>query len=957
MKISMRLGLLAVLISSMFPVLASATADSGAGGKLLPAQEKRDFLPFKATEKLLPNGLKVIIIPTGMPNLISLQIPVQTGARNEFEAGKSGFSHFFEHMMFRGTKEFPPDKYGEILARAGVRPSAYTSDDLTNFHMTFFKDDLETMLKIEADRFQNLSFSENDFRTEAKAVLGEYNKNSNHAIRRLVADVREAAFQKHPYRHVPIGFLKDIEDMPNLYAYSKVFFERWYRPEYTSIVIAGDVDPEKAIALVEKYWGKWQQGKERVKIPVEPAPTAPVYKPVIWSGATLPYVSVSFHAPAFSVENKDHAALQVLFSLVFGEDSELRNRLLQQEQKVDELFDRTTSNADPGLVTVIARVKKPGDVIYVRNAILEKMADIVQNPVSEKELADAKTKHKYELIRSLDNTEQIASTLALYIHYQRSYATFDQFQKIIDELTPADLLAAAKKYLRDEGMVVTTMSDAALPAGVEKLPGLNSFNKTSSASKFNILVQASSLPQVSFKLIFNAGSVHDPVGKEGLAALTAAMLASADSTERKVDEIRQMLSPLAASFSVQTDKEMTSFTGTVHKDNWETLMRTAMPQLLTPGFREEDFLRLKDAQKNALLRDLKNNNDEELAKEVLQSMAFSGSAFAHPVLGTIKGLDAITLDDVRQFWRQAYTKGAVHAGIAGDVNTSMLASLQQALNQLPQGQGFTRLAAPVIPRHAGLAVQIIQKDNRSTAISLGLPIEVTRSHPDFAALWLVKTWLGEHRSSLAYLTKRIREVRGLNYGTYAYIEAFPRGMFEFLPIANRARQAQLFEIWIRPTLPENAEMALRISLSELDKLIQQGLSKDQFEMIRDYLMKNVFMMMASQDQQLAYALDAQWLGTPEFTQMMRTQLSKLTVEDVNAAIKRHLNAENMSIVMVAKDAENLKEHLLADRPLPIKYDVAQPKELLEEDRVIGQRKLNIKASSINILPVQQVFAE
>lgn len=956
MKISIYLGLLAVLTSSILPVPAIMAAESAPGRLVVSDSKAKELLPFRVTEKLLPNGLKVIIVPTGMPNLISLQIPVQTGARNEFEEGKSGFSHFFEHMMFRGTKEFPPEKYGDMLARAGVRPSAYTSDDLTNFHMTFFKDDLETMLKVEADRFQNLWFSENDFKTEAKAVLGEYNKNSNHPIRRLIADVREAAFKKHPYRHVPIGFLKDIENMPNLYAYSKVFFERWYRPEYTSIVIAGDVDPAEAIVMVEKYWGKWQQGKQKVRIPVEPAPTAPVYKPVIWSGATLPYVTVSFHAPAFSVENKDLAALQILFSLVFGEDSELRNRL-QREQKVDDLFDRTTSNADPGLVTVMARVKKPEDVIYVRNAILEKMADIVQKPVSEKELADAKTKHKYELIRSLDNTEKIASTLVLYIHFQRSYSAFNQSQKIIDELTTDDLQIAAKKYLRDESMVVTTMSDTALPAGLEQLPSLASFKKASSDSKFNILMQPSSLPQISFKLIFNAGSVHDPVGKEGLAALTAAMVANAGSKERKLDEIRQVLSPLAASFSAQTDKEMISFTGTVHKDNWEALMHMAMPQLLAPGFREDDFLRLKDAQKNALLVDLKSNNDEELAKEALQNLVFTGSAFAHPVLGTVKGLDAITLDDVRQFWKQAYTQGAVQAGIAGDINDSMLASLQNALNQLPQGQGFARLNAPIIPRHRGLAVQIIQKDNKSTGISLGFPIEVTRSHPDFAALWLVKTWLGEHRSSMAHLTKRIREVRGLNYGTYAYIEAFPRGMFEFLPVANRARQAQLFEIWIRPTLPGNAEMALRISLSELDKLIQQGLSKEQFEMIRDYLMKNVFMMMASQDQQLAYGMDAQWHGTDGFAQMMRTQLSKLTLEDVNTAIKRHLTAENLSVVIVARDAAGLKEKLLADSFSPIKYDVVQSEELLEEDRTIGQRKLNIKADAIDIVPLVKLFHE
>src|SRR5947209_7091185 len=115
-----------------------------------------DVMPFPATERTLPNGLKVIVVPTGFPNIISLQIPVQTGSRNEAEPGKTGFAHFFEHMMFRGTREYPADKYQAVLTQAGARGNAYTTDDYTNYHITFAKEDLETILKIEADRFQHL---------------------------------------------------------------------------------------------------------------------------------------------------------------------------------------------------------------------------------------------------------------------------------------------------------------------------------------------------------------------------------------------------------------------------------------------------------------------------------------------------------------------------------------------------------------------------------------------------------------------------------------------------------------------------------------------------------------------------------------------------------------------------------------------------------------------------------
>jgi len=251
-----------------------------------------DILPFKASEKTLPNGLKVIVVPTGFPNLVSLQIPVQTGSRNEVEPGKSGFAHFFEHMMFRGTKAYPPDVYNAIITKAGARQNAYTSDDLTNYHITFAKEDLDKILEIEADRFKNLSYEEDAFKTEARAVLGEYNKNSANPIRKILEVQRNNAYTTHTYKHTTMGFIKDIEDMPNQFEYSKTFFSRWYRPEKATVIVAGDVEPERVFALVEKYFGDWERGTFTVDIPQEPEHKGPVYAHVPWTSQTLPWVTV-----------------------------------------------------------------------------------------------------------------------------------------------------------------------------------------------------------------------------------------------------------------------------------------------------------------------------------------------------------------------------------------------------------------------------------------------------------------------------------------------------------------------------------------------------------------------------------------------------------------------------------------------------------------------------------------
>jgi len=918
-----------------------------------------DLLTFPATEKTLPNGLKVIVVPTGFPNIVSLQIPVQTGSRNEIEPGKSGFAHFFEHMMFRGTKAYPPERYQEILTQVGARQNAYTTDDYTNYHTTFSKEDLELMLRVEADRFENLSYDEAAFKTEARAVLGEYNKNSANPIQKLDEAQREKAYTTHTYKHTTMGFIKDIEDMPNQYAYSKEFFARWYRPEHTTVIVAGDVKADEVIRLVEKYWGGWKPGTYNVAIPQEPPAKGPVYAHVDWTSATLPWVTVAFHGPAFSDTEKNFAATDILLDLSFGETSDLYKKLVETEQKVDSIFADSGANADPSLVTVYARVKKIEDAVDVRDQILRTFAAAVAAPPDARRLADAKSNARYSFARRLDNTETIASTLARFVRYSRSYQTLNRLQRVYDSLTPADLQTVAKTYFTDANLVVATLSKEPMPATMTAIPALASLapqTGAAAASDLSFLMQKSALPQLNVKLLFTVGSAYDPAGKEGLSALAAAMIAEAGSKELRIDEINKALYPMAGSFNDQVDKEMTTFTGRIHRDNWKAFFDTVLPQLTDPGFREEDFQRLKDAQRNSLTVDLRGNNEEELGKERLQTNLFAGTPYGHPVLGTVAGVQAITLQDVRDFVRSAYTRKALTIGVAGDAPDEMVARLREELSKLPDGPAMPAPPGVVAKNPSGLQIEILEKDTRATAISLGHPISVTRSSPDFAALWVARTWLGEHRASVSHLYQRIRETRGMNYGDYAYIEAFPRGMFQFFPEPNLGRRAQIFEIWIRPVVPENAHMALRIAIAELDKLVTNGLTQDEFERTRDYLRKNVFVMTATQDEQIGYALDSKWYGIGEFTGTMRDRLGKLTREDVNAAIRKHLSAQNLSVVIITKDAKGLQEKLLSDAFSPIKYDGEKPKELLDEDRVIGARKLGLTPQAVRITPADEVFA-
>ncbi|HSS38302.1 MAG TPA: pitrilysin family protein, partial [Polyangia bacterium] len=196
--------------------------------------------PFPVTEKTLANGLRVYVVAYDSPGLVAYYSVVRTGSRNEVEPGKSGFAHFFEHMMFHGTQKYPLEAYNAALKQMGADSNAFTSDDLTVYHILAGKDALPKIVELESDRFQHLQYAEPDFQKEARAVLGEYNKNASNPIEKMIETLYDHAFTTHTYKHTTMGFLKDIENMPHEMAYSRQFFDHYYRPENVVILVVGD---------------------------------------------------------------------------------------------------------------------------------------------------------------------------------------------------------------------------------------------------------------------------------------------------------------------------------------------------------------------------------------------------------------------------------------------------------------------------------------------------------------------------------------------------------------------------------------------------------------------------------------------------------------------------------------------------------------------------------------------
>ena len=921
-------------------------------------QTSGDLFPFEVHEKKLGNGLTVLVIPTDHPDIVALQIPVRVGSRNEVEEGRSGFAHFFEHMMFRGTDRFSADAYNEVLKRAGADSNAYTTNDFTNYHTTFSKADLETVLELEADRFMNLKYAAPAFETEARAVLGEYNKNFADPINQLIENQRDTAFAKHTYKHTTMGFIRDIERMPQMFDYSRTFFDRFYRPERTTVIVAGDVDAENVFALVDKYWGPWKPGTHQDHIEAEPQPTEAVYHHVPWPSPTQPWVAVGFHGPAASDEKPDMAAMSVIGGLAFGASSDLYKRLVVEEQKVDQLFAYFPDQRDPYLLTVMARVKSKADIWYVRDQIQGTFNGLRSRKIDADRLSAIKSNLRYSFAGGLDNSEAIAEAIVPYVALYNDWSAINRVYGLYDKLDAKSVQEIAQRWFRDQRMIVTTVAHGELPPQQHPIGTTEGAGSSSSGSWANEpitqFLQPTQSPLIDLRIVFDTGSAID--AKPGLANLTAAVIARGGSAERTFPEITRALFPMAASFSAQVDKEMTTFIGRVHRDHAAEYWKIVSGQLLDPGWRRRDFERVRDNIISQIRTDLRANNDEELGKEVLYEQLYDDHPYGHLTLGHVAALERMTVADTKEHWQRNYGAGKVWLGLAGGFDAAFAKTVSKDLaNKLSKVSVETRRLgqSPHIPQ--GHQVTIVKKDTRATALSFGFKIDVTRSHPDFAALWLARSWLGEHRSSNSHLFQRMREIRGMNYGDYAYIEYFPRGMSQFHPDAGLCRRQQVFQVWVRPVPPEQGVFAMRIAKYELDKLVKNGLTQHQFASTREFLTKYLAVLVKSQDRQLGYAMDSRWYGMKDFVGTMRERLAALTIDQVNAAIKRHLAYDRLHIVFITKDAEGLRDALATGAPSPITYSSDKTRDILEEDKLIERYPLQIEARNIRIADVSEVF--
>ncbi len=441
---------LSVLAAFAVPLIAKESARGGGA--------PRRVFPFAATESVLDNGLRVVVVPMDSPGIVAHYVVVRAGSRNEVEPGLSGFAHFFEHMMFRGTERFPSDKYNDVLKRLGADSNAFTTDDWTCYHVVAASSALETLMDLESDRFMHLEYAVEAFQKEAGAVLGEYNKNFSVPFMSIHEKLRETAFDRHTYRHTTMGFLKDIEDMPNQYDYSLKFFERWYRPDNSVLVVAGDVEPGRALDLARKYYSPWKKGAASLTTTVDGPQGGERKAHIAWRNPTLPYLVLSWRVPAFRPDSVEDRSLDVLAAAAFSETSPLYKDLVLDKQWVDMLSASHEERRDPYLFTVMARVKDPAKVGAVREAIEATLRALGRKSLPATRIAAVKSNIRYAFLAGMDTPGRVAETVGGFVQLTGDVSSIEKTYATFEEVTGERVRDVAARFFKPENRTEVTLA-------------------------------------------------------------------------------------------------------------------------------------------------------------------------------------------------------------------------------------------------------------------------------------------------------------------------------------------------------------------------------------------------------------------------------------------------------------------------------------------------------------------
>lgn len=881
-------------------ILGGLTASAGAQNP--PAAN----ITAGVRETVLPNGLKVLTKEVRSAPVVSFAVWYKVGSRNE-HTGITGVSHLLEHLMFKGTKKYGLGEISRTLFVNGANFNASTYYDWTNYYETLASDRLELAMQIEADRMFNARIDKADLDSEMSVVRSELEGRENSPSTLLFQSVMAAAFQAHPYQWPVIGWRSDVENVSRDAIYD--YYKKHYGPNNATIVIVGDFETEKALALVSKHFGKLKRIPEPPPVYTQEPPQRGERRVEVRRAGTLPMAMLAFRAP--SGTSADSYAMDALTTILSsGRSSRLYQNLVEKQvaSQADAGFG---SMRDPFLFSFSATARPGGNAADLEKALLAEAEKLKTEPVTEEELARAKSQIEAQFVFEADSVTSQANQLGYWAMID-DWKYLSTYLQRIRALTPADLQRAAQKYFvedsRTVGHFIPTEGGGSagpppreasarvekpqkgdrpipLPKPAKTPPAVRNVTRFKLDNGISVVVQEnSSNPTFALRGSFPAGTVHEPENKSGLASLTAAML-TRGTEKRNALQFASALESVGASLSANAGTLHTSLSGRAQSKDFNLVMDLLAEMLRQPTFPEADLQRLKGLLAAGLEQE--KDDPEGLASRAFSRAVYQESSPLRPATldEAIQELRGLTRSDVESFYKSQYGPDRLTLVLVGDVKADQVRqALQSRLGDWPRNPQAKPVPTLEVPLQAQAVRQVIPVPDKSeTAILFGHAGGVKRSDPDFYATQVMNLVLGGGGALNSRLGNVIRDEQGLAYTVFSF---FDTDLY-----------AGPFQVSLG-TNPANAERAVRSLQAELQRIREQGVTQREVDEAVAYLTGS-FPVRLETNAGVANTLlsmEIYNLG-PDYIERYGDLYRAVTVAQVNEAARKHLNPNTATLIL------------------------------------------------------------
>ncbi|MBY8150405.1 insulinase family protein [Vibrio fluvialis] len=842
--------------STTAPVSLFSSLPSGVSlVEKVDAQPGKVMIPY--SKYRLDNGLTVILSPDHSDPLVHVDVTYHVGSAREV-AGKSGFAHFFEHMMFQGSKHVGDQQHFRIITEAGGSLNGTTNRDRTNYYETVPSNQLEKVLWLESDRMGFLldAVSQRKFEIQRDTVKNERAQNYDNRPYGLIWEkMSEAIYPEgHPYSWQTIGYVQDLDrvDVNDL----KAFFLRWYGPNNAVLTIGGDIDVDKTLAWVSKYFGSIPKGPEVDNAPKQPANLPQDRFITLQDRIQQPMVVIGWPTAYRGAE--DQASLDALAKVLgSGSNSLLYQNLVKTQKAVDA--GAFQDCAELACTFYVYAMSPSGDKAQLKplyQELMQTLQQFKQSGVDKARLEQINGMAEANAVFALESVQgkvtQLASNQTFYGQPDRietqladlravspqsvsqvfnhyldgqhkvtlSVVPKGQTQLAVqaDNFTPPERAVPEYHKISDSDLHYRAVKDnfdrSLMPKVAEAvqahMPPLYDIYFDNGAELLG--TQTTETPTVLVEIKLPAGERHVVPGKEGLANLTAAMLEEG-STTRGVEQIQAQLDKLGSQVSVNANAYSTSIVISSLKKNLAETMNVVEEVLFKPGFRKEDFNRIKQQMIQGVV--YQHQQPSWLASQATRQVLFGDSIFARASDGTEASIAALTLDDVKNFYRRYYTPHGAQIVVVGDIGKREVRKQLQFFANW-HGEASPLLRPQVVPNLGGQKIYLVDKPGApQTIVRLvrrGLPFDAT------GELYLSQlanfNLAGNFNSRI---NQNLREDKGYTYGASSYF------------VSNREVGGIVFNAQVRAdsTVPSIIEME-----KEMDRFSKQGMTNEEMKFLR-----------------------------------------------------------------------------------------------------------------------------